>query len=586
VQATASSTKFWALLVSCARPGEESMHATAAYMYHVLSEHYDFDGIYYIHSEEDFPGVNVTAHGTIALNETINAIYANATGWLYNTSGPNDVIFIFFNTHGGGYYSNGGGGPPKYISHSENMGARSDTNGDEDDDNYDECLGFYNQTTHEFAKYWDDDLAADIDKLSGNYSKLVLATQSCFGGGLIHDIQTKPRSESRVILTATSETLTAYLDLDYFKDPSEEDGYAEWSEGFIDALHGNNTYWNMSQREVVHQNGTLDDGKVRPDWNNDGHVTIQEAYNYARARDDGRNATLLEKIIDDPNPLLPNYSVPEEPQIDNGLLAGRIWFPKNGEYILTVQARLVDETELTGVEFWVDNDTTTFNTPRMINVTIGNHTIEMEDSLIDGNYEYHFQYWNYGNSSDNPLTVNILEHITLTAYYDKVFIGDGHHYGNVNYPGSYYSWAYIDLGYGIDLQVNQTDTDLINLALGSFANGSWGVGENLYNPDANLNGDELVDMRDLRVASYNLGTSFDEDWDGYKYEKKTTKETIYFYNTTNFEEDPLGQEKYEDGEKVFDDYYIADWDPVWAFQIANSTQGSKYFEEGWFCFDP
>jgi hypothetical protein len=225
----------------------------------------------------------------------------------------------------------------------------------------------------------------------------------------------------------------------------------------------------------------------------------------------------------------------------------------------------------------------------MVNVTIGNHTIEMQDSFVDGNYEYSFQYWDYNNSSDNPLIVNVLEHTILTAYYTKTFLGDCHYHGNVNYPGSYFRWTYIELGYGIDLQVNQTDMDLISLAYGKFSTEPWGVGEGLYNPDADINQDGIVDMKDLSLASRHLGTSCEECWDGYKYSKKTTgqnvEEVIDFYNRTDFAV-YLGQEEYLNGEKVLDTYDFADWNPAWAFPIGNSTKGKEYFEDGWFNFGP
>ncbi|UCH32376.1 MAG: hypothetical protein JSV05_03080 [Candidatus Bathyarchaeota archaeon] len=410
VQATASSTKFWALLVTAGKNQFDNViYAGGDYMYHVINEHYDFDGIYYLNNYNGtIPGVNATA----TLDNTRSAI----TDWLYNTSGPNDVIFMYFNMHGGGYYDNEGGGPPYYEAEANNEhGGIPDSDGDEVDDNYDESLGFWNGSG--WDRYLDDTLAADIADLSGNYSKLILVTQSCYGGGLVHDIQSKPRNESRVILTATSETLTSYLDLDTWKEPPEEDGYPEWSEAFIDALHGNNTYWDSNQREIVHQNDTLDDGKIRPDWNNDGHVTIHEAYNYAFARDDGRNATLLKIMIDALFPECPRYIVGEEPRIDNGYLAYSTWFPRKGERLLTVQTRLTNGTELAGVEFWIDDDPTVFSSPRTIEVPVGNHTIEIQDSITYGNYNYSFQHWDYNDSSDNPLNLNILENIILTAYY-------------------------------------------------------------------------------------------------------------------------------------------------------------------------
>jgi hypothetical protein len=578
VQSTPNSQKFWALVVSCARPGEMSLHATGAYMYHVLSEHYDFDGLYYLHSDPSFPGVNDTA----TLENTKSAI----TEWLYNVSGPNDVVFIYFNTHGSGYYNNGDPTNP----HEEDMGSRP---GDDGDDNRDEALSFWNGAG--WDKYWDDELADDLANETFSYNRLVLATQSCFGGGLIYDIQARPHSERRAILTATSEQLTAYTNLDCYKDPPEEDGYCEWSEVFIDALHGEDTYWDDDSNEVVHQNVT-----VNADFNDDGHVTLWEAWNYTTykgkhgsVKDDAMNHTFIEEVKDwwpTPELPIPDYAVPEEPQISNSALAYNIWFPKKGgPRLLTVQTCLTNGTELTGMEFWIDDDPTTFNTPHTTDVPMGDHTIEIQDSLIDGNYEYTFQYWDHNNSSDNPLTVNVPENIVLTAHYAKTFLGDCHYHGNVNYPGSHFHWTYVELGYGIDLQIDQIDLDLMSLAFGMFEWEPRGVGEGLYNPDADVNEDGIVDIGDISLACMYLGTSCEEYWDGYKYSKKTTgrnvEEIIDFYNRTDFVV-CWGQEKYVNGEKVLDTYDVADWDPVWAFPISNSTQGKRFFEEGWFYFGP
>jgi hypothetical protein len=162
-----------------------------------------------------------------------------------------------------------------------------------------------------------------------------------------------------------------------------------------------------------------------------------------------------------------------------------------------------------------------------------------------------------------------------------------HDHGNVNYPGAYFHWTYIELDYEIDLQVDQTDLDLVELAYGTFVWEDWGVGEGLYNPDANFNGDEIVDARDVAIITWNLGASCEEYWDGYKYSSKTTgptvEEIIDFYNRTDFVV-YWGQEKYVNGEKVFDTYYVADWDPAKAFPISHKEIGNKVFEDGWLYF--
>lgn len=191
---------------------------------------------------------------------------------------------------------------------------------------------------------------------------------------------------------------------------------------------------------------------------------------------------------------------------------------------------------------------------------------------------------------EKTLLFVLLATFILTQGMSTSAITNCHDHGNVNYPGSYFHWTYIELGYGIDLEVDFADVDLITFAYGIFANETeWGVEDGLYNPDADLNGDDLVDMQDLTAACRNLLTSCEEYWDGYKYSKKTTgplvEEVIDFYNRTDFVV-YWGQEKYMNGEKVFDTYYVADWSPTYAFPISNETVGNKFFEEGWFYFGP
>jgi hypothetical protein len=52
-----------------------------------------------------------------------------------------------------------------------------------------------------------------------------------------------------------------------------------------------------------------------------------------------------------------------------------------------------------------------------------------------------------------------------------------------------------------DGQVNVLDLTLVSLAYGSLE------GEPAYDPNADLNGDGIVDMRDLRIVAYYLGAT-------------------------------------------------------------------------------
>ncbi|MDH5690545.1 MAG: hypothetical protein OEY81_03835, partial [Candidatus Bathyarchaeota archaeon] len=87
--------QLWALII-CGSEEPGSFPEDAGYMYHVLSDHYDFDGIYYLHVYTDRPGVD-------ALSTRAN-VRSAITNWLGGRSSGNDIIFIYFTSHGGGYH--------------------------------------------------------------------------------------------------------------------------------------------------------------------------------------------------------------------------------------------------------------------------------------------------------------------------------------------------------------------------------------------------------------------------------------------------------------------------------------------------
>jgi len=93
--------QLWALII-CGSTGGSFSNNTQ-YMYHVLSEHYEFDGIYYLDVYTDRPGVD-------ALSTRTN-VRSAITSWLHDHSDENDIIFIYFSSHGGGYLRNYGFGP-------------------------------------------------------------------------------------------------------------------------------------------------------------------------------------------------------------------------------------------------------------------------------------------------------------------------------------------------------------------------------------------------------------------------------------------------------------------------------------------
>ena len=130
--------------------------------------------------------------------------------------------------------------------------------------------------------YWDDEMADDLNTLS--YGKLILVeqggltgNQSCFGGGLIDDLS----APNRIIMSTTNETWWSWDDIDYEGEAGY--GYSEWSERFIDALHGSRTYYNSTTNEIVHTDIT-----VNADIDNNTHVSMLEAWNYAWDNDEAR----------------------------------------------------------------------------------------------------------------------------------------------------------------------------------------------------------------------------------------------------------------------------------------------------------
>ena len=102
---------------------------------------------------------------------------------------------------------------------------------------------------------YDDDLTTMLSKLK--YGRMVIVMEPCFSGGLIHDMAGK----NRIIISAAGEF-----------EPSwgmEELPYDEFCYYFTCAIRGEDP------------SGTA----VNADTNNDGAVTMVEAFNYARSKD-------------------------------------------------------------------------------------------------------------------------------------------------------------------------------------------------------------------------------------------------------------------------------------------------------------
>lgn len=86
-------------------------------------------------------------------------------------------------------------------------------------------------------------------------------------------------------------------------------------------------------------------------------------------------------------------------------------------YELTVRTYELGGGEITNVDVWIDS--TQYSSPvENLVVACGDHTVEVESPFYQDGYKYVFQYWEDGNTS-NPRTVNIVNDMTLRAYYKK-----------------------------------------------------------------------------------------------------------------------------------------------------------------------
>jgi len=178
-----------------------------------------------------------------------------------------DLIFVFMTNHGGGFDKDDIASP---LTSSGTYCGRLDTNGDEGTESLDEKK--YNQDFNGDGKIsakvsWDEELCAwqesiyDDDltpMLTGlKFDRMVIVMEQCYSGGLIPDMA----GINRIIMSAAGEFETSKC-MDSFL-------YDEFSYYFTCAI-----------------NGADPDGKsVDADTNNDGEVSMVEAFNYAQSKD-------------------------------------------------------------------------------------------------------------------------------------------------------------------------------------------------------------------------------------------------------------------------------------------------------------
>ncbi|MFB6340360.1 C13 family peptidase [Saccharicrinis sp. FJH62] len=153
----------------------------------------------------------------------------------------NDKLFVFTTNHGGGYLTSG----------SSNRGGVSDADGDENDtQSIDETFSRYNESS-----ITDDDFADLINSV--NAAQMIIVLEPCFSGGFLADLS----GENRVIISAATEN--------EFSWAMSGGAYDEFSYHFTSAVNGNDP----------------DGNTIDADTDNDGRVTMLEAFIYAKDND-------------------------------------------------------------------------------------------------------------------------------------------------------------------------------------------------------------------------------------------------------------------------------------------------------------
>lgn len=146
-----------------------------------------------------------------------------------------DTFFLFMTNHGGT---------------TSDMGSPMPNDEDFSADTIDETAFYYNQNSVIF----DDDIAAQVNSLT--FARMCAVMEQCFSGGMIYDL----RGPNRVICTAANEVELSYGGA----------VYDDFVMLFASALIG------------IHQ---LTSDPVDADENNDGKVSIYEAFRWATTND-------------------------------------------------------------------------------------------------------------------------------------------------------------------------------------------------------------------------------------------------------------------------------------------------------------
>jgi Peptidase C13 family len=249
------------------------------FMYNTLTGKYGFppDHIVVIYADGHGEDPNMPV-GYPATALGFKAALAELQGQLTT----NSTFFTFFTNHGGGYDTLAG------VS----VGGRPDANNDEepqDSKKWDEELYYYQQTPNDL---WDDSLTAWFAGLP--YGKMIILAESCFGGGLVHDL----RGPNRMVFAAANQYEYSYGD--YSANNIDFDTFSYY---FTCALNG----------------ATYDGTPVNADTNNDGKVSLLEAFLYAQSNDKETEHPLMDDSGDGIGTPTPT------PNTAHGRLAAKTW---------------------------------------------------------------------------------------------------------------------------------------------------------------------------------------------------------------------------------------------------------------------
>jgi hypothetical protein len=185
---------------------------------------------------------------------------------LRGVTGDDDLIFTFFTNHGGGFNTDTstdllyggawdfGSDEPGEALYEGAYGLDLNGDGDQSDTvSWDEELCAW-QGLFGGGTVLDDDLAGIVSDLT--FDRMIVLTGTCFGGGLIHDMA---QGGDRILMSSAGEH--------EFSWSREDLNFCEFSFNFTSAIMGRDP----------------DGNPVDADVNDDGDVTMVEAFNYARS---------------------------------------------------------------------------------------------------------------------------------------------------------------------------------------------------------------------------------------------------------------------------------------------------------------